>query len=138
MAGIAAEVLRRRIVEALDGKGMSVEVTTGFHTYPQERLWMFISCVGGTDLDAVRKGILKAAAPVNAKDLNAWKAMVLADLGRELAEPETIVTALVARYGVGKDLVSHYKENVNSVDAARLTEMLSSLAAGSTAEIVVE
>ncbi len=138
MAGIAAEVLRRRVVEALDGKGMSVEVTTGFHTYPQERLWMFISCVGGTDLDAVRKGIRKAATPVNAKDLNAWKAMVLADLGRELAEPETIVTALVARYGVGKDLVSHYKENVNSVDAARLTEMLSSLAAGSTAEIVVE
>ena len=89
-------------------------------------------------MDAVRKGIRKAATPVNAKDLNAWKAMVLADLGRELAGPETIVTALVARYGVGKDLVSHYKENVNSVDAARLTEMLSSLAAGSTAEIVVE
>ena len=139
MAGIAAEVLRRRIVEALDGKGMSVEVTTGFHTYPQERLWMLISCEGGTDLDAVRKGIRKAASStVSAKNLDAWKAMALADLNRELAEPETIVTALVARYGIGKDLVSHYKESVNGVTAARLSDMLSTLAAGSAAEIVIE
>ena len=139
MSGIAAEVLRRHIVEALDGKGMSVEVTTGFHTYPQERLWMLISCEGGTDLDAVREGIRKAASSsVSAKDLNAWKEMALADMNRELAEPETIVSALVARYGIGKDLVTHYKESVNGVSAARLTDMLSSLAAGSTAEIVFE
>ena len=139
MAGIAAEVLRRQIVDALDGKGMSTEVTTGFHTYPQERLWMFISCEGGTDLDAVRKGIRKAAASsVPARDLNAWKAKALADMDRELAQPETIVSALVARYGIGKDLVTHYKESVNGITAARLSDMLSSLAAGSTAEIVVE
>ena len=139
MAGIAAEVLRRHIVEVLDGKGMSVDVTTGFHTYPQERLWMLISCEGGTDLDAVRQGIRKAAAsPVSAKDLNAWKAMAMADMNRELTEPETIVTALVARYGIGKDMVTHYKESVNGISAARLTDMLSTLAAGSAAEIVIE
>ena len=138
-SGIAAEVLRRHLVEALDGKGMSAEVTTGFHTYPQERLWMLVSCEGGTDLEAVRQGIRKAAAStVAGPDLNAWKAMALADMDRELAEPETIVKALVARYGIGKDLVTHYKESVNGVNAARLTDMLSSLAAGSTAEIVVE
>ena len=59
-------------------------------------------------------------------------------MNQELAEPDTIVEALVARYGIGKDLVTHYKESVNSVTAARVTEMLSALAAGSTAEIVVE
>ena len=75
---------------------------------------------------------------MSAKDLNAWKEMALADMNRELAEPETIVSALVARYGIGKDLVTHYKESVNGVSAARLTDMLSSLAAGSTAEIVFE
>ena len=53
-------------------------------------------------------------------------------------QPETIVTALVARYGIGKDLVTHYKESVNDVTAVRVKEMLSALAAGSTAEIVVE
>ena len=138
-AEVAREVLRRRLVEALHGTGMSAEITSGFHTYPQERLWMFVSCEGGTDLDAVRKGIRKAAStPVASKDLNAWKAMALAEMNRELADQETVVTALVARYGIGKDLVTHYKESVDGVTAARLTEMLSTLAAGSTAEIVME
>jgi predicted Zn-dependent peptidase len=137
--GVAVEALRRELVRALDGTGMSVEITTGFHTYPQERLWMFLSCEGGTDLEAVRQGIRAAAvSTLSAKDLNALKAMALAGINRELAEPETIVSALVARYGVGKDLVTHYKENVDGVTAARVTELLSTLAAGSTAEIVVE
>ena len=138
-AEVAIEVLRRNLVAALEGTGMSVEITTGFHTYPQERLWMFLSCEGGTDLDAVREGVRKAATTtVAAKDLNAFKAMALAGMNQELAEPETVVTALVARYGIGKDLVTHYKESVNEVSAARVKEMLSALAAGSTAEIVIE
>ena len=138
-AEVAVEVLRRNVVEALEGTGMSVEITTGYHTYPQERLWMFLSCEGGNDLDAVRKGIRKAAtSTVSAKDLNAFKAMALAGMNRELTEPETVVTALVARYGIGKDLVTHYKESVNGVTAARVKEMLSALATGSTAEIVIE
>ena len=138
-AEIAREVLRRQLVRTLEGTGMSVEITSGFHTYPQERLWMFVSCEGGTDLEAVREGIRKASkSKIAPKDLDAWKAMALDEMNRELAEPETIVTTLVARYGVGKDLVTHYKESVNGVSATRLTDMLSTLAAGSTAEIVVE
>ena len=138
-AEVAIEVLRRNLVQALEGTGMSAEITTGFHTYPQERLWMFLSCEGGTDLDAVRAGIKKAAtSTVAAKDLKAFKEMALAGMNQELKEPETVVTALVARYGIGKDLVTHYKESVNEVSAARVKEMLSALAAGSTAEIVIE
>ena len=138
-AEVAVEALRRQLVLALRGKGMSAEITSGFHTYPQERLWMVLSCEGGTDLEAVREGIRKAAAStLSAKDLNALKAMALDGINQELSQPETMVTALVARYGSGKDLVTHYKESVNGVTAARVTEMLSALAAGSTAEIVVE
>ena len=138
-AEVAVEVIRRNLVEVLDGTGMSVEVTSGFHSYPQERLWMSLSCEGGTDLEAVRKGIRQAAkSTVAAKDLNAFKAMALAGMNQELTEPETVVTALVARYGIGKDLVTHYKESVNEISAARVKEMLSALAVGSTAEIVIE
>ena len=72
------------------------------------------------------------------KDLDAFKAMAMAETAKELSLPETMVTAVVARYGIGKDLVSHYKESVNGITAARLSDMLSSLAAGSVAEIVVE
>lgn len=141
MAGVATEVLRRNVVEALDGTGLSVTVTCGFHSYPQERLWMQLDCMGpdaAKALPAIRSGIRKASRPVSAKDLNAWKAMVLANISRELSEPATVVESVVARYGIGKDLVSHYKESVNGITAARLSEMLSSLAAGSTVEYVVE
>ena len=46
--------------------------------------------------------------------------------------------AVVTRYGVGKDLYTHYKENVGGMTAARLSEMLSALSAGARAEIIVE
>lgn len=139
MAGVAVEVLRRHLVRELEGTGMSVEITAGFHTYPQERLWMFLSCQGGYDLEAVRRGIRNAAAStVSQKDLKAFKEMVLAEMNRELEQPETIVTALVARYGVGKDLVTHYKESVDGIDATRLRDMLSTLSQGSCVEMVIE
>ena len=100
---------------------------------------MLLSCEGGTDVNAVRKGIRRAAAStVPQKDVDALKAKALAAMDRQLEDPGTMVSALVARYGIGKDLVSHYKESVNGVTAARLTDMLSTLAAGSAAEIVVE
>lgn len=139
MAEIATEVLRRHLVEALEGTGMSVDITAGFHSYPQERQWMLLSCEGGVDVNAVRKGIRRAAAStVPQKDLDALKAKALASMDRELAEQDTMVEALVARYGIGKDLVTHYKESVAAVTPARVKEMLSVLSAGSVAEFIVE
>ena len=142
LAEAAAEVLRRHIVAALDGIGLSAAITTGFHSYPQERLWMYVACEGDhaeKALPAIRKGIRSAgASTVSKKDLEAFKAMALAETSKDLTRPETMVTAVVARYGIGKDLVSHYKESVNDITAARLSDMLSSLAAGSVAEIIVE
>ena len=139
MAEIATEVLRRHLVEALEGTGMSVDITAGFHSYPQERQWMLLSCEGGVDVNAVRKGIRRAAAStVPQKDLDALKAKALASMDRELAEQDTMAEALVARYGIGKDLVTHYKESVAAVTPARVKEMLSVLSAGSVAEFIVE
>jgi hypothetical protein len=139
MAEIATEVLRRHLVEALEGTGMSVDITAGFHSYPQERQWMLLSCEGGVDVNAVRKGIRRAAAStVPQKDLDALKAKALASMDRELAEQDTMVEALVARYGIGKDLVTHYKESVAAITPARVKEMLSVLSAGSVAEFIVE
>ena len=142
MAEVGADVLRRHVVAALQGTGLSTEVTTGFHSYPQERLWMVISCEGekaSDALPAIREGIRKAAAAtVSQKDVNAYKNLVLTDMNRELSEPETVVSSVVARYGIGKDMVSHYKESVNGITPASLKGMLSALASGRTAEYIVE
>ena len=100
---------------------------------------MFLSCEGGVDVNAVRKGIRRAAASnISQKDVDALKAKALAAMERELAEPETMVSALVARYGIGKDLVTHHKESMEAVTPARVQEMLSVLSAGSVAEMIVE
>ena len=142
MAEVGADVLRRHVVAALQGTGLSTEVTTGFHSYPQERLWMVISCEGekaSDALPAIREGIRKAAAAtVSQKDVNAYKNLVLTDMNRELTEPETVVSSVVARYGIGKDMVSHYKESVNGITPASLKGMLSALASGRTAEYIVK
>ena len=142
MAEVGADVLRRHIVAALEGTGLSTEVTCGFHTYPQERLWMVVSCEGknaAEALPAIREGIRQAAgATVSQKDVNAYKALVLFDMNRELTAQETVVSSVVARYGIGKDLVSHYKESVNGITPASLKGMLSALASGRVAEYVVE
>ena len=142
LSSVAAEVLRRHVVEALEGTCLSAEVKVGFHSYPQERLWMIVACEGdGAEaaLPAVRRGIRNAAsAKISQKDLDALKAMVQAETSRELSETSTIVTSVVARYGIGKDLVSHYKESIGGITAARLSDMLSSLSAGSAVEYVIE
>ena len=142
MAEVGTDVLRRHVVAALQGTGLSTEVTTGFHSYPQERLWMVISCEGekaSDALPAIREGIRKAAAAtVSQKDVNAYKNLVLTDMNRELTEPETVVSSVVARYGIGKDMVSHYKESVNGITPASLKGMLSALASGRTAEYIVK
>ena len=142
LSSVAAEVLRRHVVKALEGTGLSTDVTVGFHSYPQERLWMYIACEGdgaAAALPAVRQGIRNAAsATISPKDLDAIKAMVQAETARELSETSTVVTSVVARYGIGKDLVSHYKESIGGITAARLSDMLSSLAAGSAVEYVIE
>ena len=141
VAEVAAEVLRRRLVEALDGTGLSVAVTAGFQSAPQERLWMLVACEGEDAekaLPALREGIRKASAPLPKKDLEALRAMAAAQTERELSEPETMVNAVVARYGIGKDMVSHYKESVSGITAERVTAMLSALAAGSAVEYVIE
>ena len=142
MAQVGADVLRRQVVTALEGTGLSTEVTCGFHSYPQERLWMVVSCEGGNAaaaLPAIRHGIRKAAqANLSQKDVNAYKALVLAEMNRELSEPETVVSSVVARYGIGKDMVTHYKESVSGITAASLKGMLSALSSGKVAEYVVE
>ncbi len=141
VAEAAAEALRRRLVEALDGTGLPVRVTAGFQSHPQERLWMVVACEGeqaGKALPALREGIRKAAAPLPQKDVDALRAMVSARTEAELAREETMVGAMVARYGIGKDLVSHYKESVSGITAGQISEMLSALAAGPAAEYIVE
>ena len=51
-------------------------------------------------------------------------------MSESLSSPKGVVDMVIMRYGAGKDLVSHYTDNLASVDGSRISDMLSSLLQG--------
>ena len=89
-------------------------------------------------IDLVRGAIRSAAsAPLSEKEMAAFRAMALADTRSDLSDPSTLVTAVITRYGVGKDFVSKYGENIGSLTSDRIVELLKALAEGARVEYVV-
>ena len=89
-------------------------------------------------VSAVRAAIrLAARTPIPEKDLSAYKAGALQLAKRDLTESATIVNAVVTRYGVGKDLVTRYTENINTLTSEKLLKMLRAVADGSRVEYIV-
>ena len=145
-AQFAEEALRRSMVRSLAPKGVSVRVRCGISSYPQERLWMRVSCFPenkdtdmGKLLADVRSALDAAAsAKVSSSDLKAWKNRVLSSTREILSSPKGVVDMVIMRYGAGKDLVSHYTDNLASVDGSRISDMLSSLLQGGKVEMIVK
>lgn len=151
--GIVQEVLRKAIVQSLDGSGFSAQVSCRFLSYPQERFLVQVTCLpiparGRSEdmaapnalkaIAAVREGIRKAAAtPIPEKDLAAYKAKLLSDAKRVLAEPSTIVSAVVVRHGVGKDFVTRYPENIANLTSDKILRMVKAVADGGRVEYIV-
>ena len=143
---IAAEAMRRHLVGALAEDGVAVRVDCGISSYPQERLWMRISCFpAGVPLDMEKllrdvRSALPAvlSAKLGAADLKAWKNRTLSSVKAELGTPKGVVDMSIMRYGAGKDLVSHYADNIAAIDAGKINDMLSSLIQGGKSELIVE
>ena len=141
---VVAEAVRSALATHLAGAGLSADVQTSFLPHPQERLRMLISCSPtGEETDlmpaltAIRAALQEVASkPVSAKDLAAWKQLTENNLKRELPRSETVVSTLLTRYALGKDLTSRYSENIKAITADRVGEMLRALAAGGRIEFI--
>ena len=140
------EVLRRSLVRALDGTDLSVSVRSTFLAQPQERFSLLVTAVplAGTSPDmlkgiqAVRSGIRAAATePVSEADIKAWRNRAQQTLANQLSSPETVVSQVLARYGLGKDLVSKYTETLSAADAARVHQMLEKTIGGGCVEYLI-
>ena len=89
-------------------------------------------------LSAVKKALADAATkPVSKADLAAYKNLVTARTAAETGAPKT-VDAVVARYCMGKDFVTKYKDTIGAVDSGRITNILKSLQGGPRVEMMVE
>jgi hypothetical protein len=143
---VVEQLFRRALAQELSGTGLSFDVSMQLMAYPQERLRMAVSLRPAADealpleqwLPHVRSALAAAVArPVEARDLEAWRGLVLQRMTSSLEHPETIVTALVARYGAGKDMVSKYTENVKGVSADKVRQMALALVKGGRVEYLV-
>ena len=143
---VVEQLFRQSLSHELASTGMSFDLEMQLMAYPQERLRMAISLFPtGPEADSpedclprVRAALSAAVShPADPKDLDAWRNLVLQRMNRSLECPETMVTALVARYGAGKDMVSKYAENIKGVSADKVRQMALALAKGGRVEYLV-
>ena len=149
-ARIALLALRRQLVAALSPQGFSFELEGAFATYPAESFQLRIRCrpacpdglpasFGAADFPAMQAALREALAhtTLSPADFNAFKAAIVQEMSAELEDPDALVRAVLVRHAEGKDLVSRFAEQAQGVTLARVEEILSALAAGSRAEILV-
>jgi len=145
-APFVEEALSRSLVRALDGTGLTVTVRSGFTAQPQERFSLLVTCrpygEEACDLLAalpkIRSGIRSAvAAPLTDADIKAWQNAEQQRLAARLSNPETIVSQVLGRYAIGKDLVSKYTESIAAVDAGKVRQILEKTTGGGCVEYVI-
>ena len=88
-------------------------------------------------LELLRAAIRTApSAPLPAADLKAWKNRILAQATDALATPGGTVDMVVMRYAFGKYLVTRYSENIASIEADKVRDMLKVLSTGARVELI--
>ena len=149
---IAEDKLRRALVEALYGEGVSVDVSMSFSTYPEERLWCRIGILpaeseglpdgcGPADMAKVitivrRTLTLLASKGISDAELKAGKDNLLLRFRQDGSAEEAIANVLT-RYALGKNIMSGYSATIGTITAARVREILSSLESGGRIEYIV-
>ena len=153
-APMAMEALRNQLSRELVPLGMSFSLRGEYFSYPEERYNLQITvrpvpneslpqkmtpATNSEALSAVRKAISEAAGKsISKADLAAYKALVTGRTTSATGTPGSVVAAVVARYCMGKDFVTKYKDTIGSIDSGKITNILKSLSEGSRAEIIVE
>ena len=152
-APMALRHLERQLASILSPSGVSVRVSHGFSSYPQERLTAWIECsavpresmppgVARPDMEEVlslvREGIGNSVSnKVSKADLAAYQQNVTASANAVQNTPEALVDAVLFRYSMGKDFVTGRDSQIKSINDSRIRDILSALAGGGRVEAIV-
>ncbi len=150
---LASELLRKELTRALADCGASVELSERVEVFPMERMSLYINCrpcrsdglplsLSPADplkmLEAVRPVIASIGEiEVSAADLKAYKAVILNRYSESLQDSGVLTDKVLTRFSEGKDLVTGYKDAVNSVSVASIRKILSLLRDGADVEYVI-
>ena len=138
---IALEAVKLSLVRHLSRLGYVPEVRLSYLVQPQERFRMDIRCTSAGEeadasaLTAVRAALREVAqTPPDLTDLQAWKAMLQADVAASLEAPDGFVASLLVRYAQNKDVLTDYKAAIAGITAQQIQSFLSALTAGGRIE----
>ena len=151
---IAAEGVRLALIEELADCGAYVDVVCRNEVYPIERMSMFIRCRPADEaglpsgmipasaeeiLAAVRKVVAELEkVTLSDKDLKAFKTRLISEYESSLANPEGVIDAVLVRYSDGRDVVTGYKEAINSVSKDDIRNILQLVSSGAEVEYIIE
>jgi len=150
---VAARGVELALIRELADLGATVSVTCRNEVFPVERISMFINCrlcnesgmpsdvsVASPSqvLDAVR-GLLSDLDSISLsdRDMKAFKTRLISEYESSLANPEGVIDAVLIRYSDGRDVVTGYKDAINSVSKDSVKEMLSLLSEGADVEYII-
>ncbi|MCQ2153076.1 MAG: hypothetical protein MJY44_00670 [Bacteroidales bacterium] len=138
-----AEVVRARLAAILHPMGFRSSVTTSYEIFPSERLGMSIkieacnpstlpSSVSVADVSQATAAV-KAALPEtftklpDAAEMNTAKDAILQFMDYSVSNPSTAWEFIRLRYSCGKDYTSRYREQIKSVSAQSVKEVMTLL-----------
>lgn len=150
---VAARGVELALIRELADLGATVSVTCRNEVFPVERISMFINCrlcnesgmpsdvsVASPSqvLDAVR-GLLSDLDSISLsdRDMKAFKTRLISEYESSLANPEGVIDAVLIRYSDGRDVVTGYKDAINSVSKDSVKETLSLLSEGADVEYII-
>ena len=151
---VAQLIFNRELASALKRYGMWTEIEDNVEFLPAERLSMLISChptqgeglpTGvrrrglSSTLPAVRVALEVACSKaITAEEMKSYKAILLNQIGYDTSLDRSLMQMLALRYSQGKDLVSQYKEVINSLSPDDIREVLAALNGSSKVEFIVK
>lgn len=152
-SALAAEVLKCRISESMNGTGTYLRLSHNCRIYPNERFNVMLSVAEASadgfatgmdvmEFDEVVNRLRSVIAglgsvEISAEELSAYKDVLKGELAVRSKEPEYWTHALVMRYLDGKDLTSGYEAKIDSVSPAKVRSILASLAGASMVEYII-
>lgn len=134
--------------------GLRYHIEHEFHSYPEGAFQLRIDAWAAeayavpkgvepadpvSAVTALRKALERAAEkPVPDKLLAAYKTRLQETLKDSLTGEESLVEAVLKRFGEGKDLVTTYKQRIDEVSVKDLTTILEDLHSGARVEYIVK
>ncbi|MGN0202250.1 MAG: hypothetical protein ACI399_05025 [Candidatus Cryptobacteroides sp.] len=151
---LATMVLKRRLSAGLSKIGYSVSMEKNFGVFPQEIeevRFVFTPCPpeglpeetvalqDSTDALMFIRQLLSEAmsAPVDAGELNYFKATVASSYATTLTDRVSYINALLMRYSSGKDMLTGYATRINSIQPQQVQAVLTALSQGRKVEYVI-